>query len=332
MLATGIYGTDLVGVEGNYDDVNRLCTELCAERELGVREHQPAPVLRRGLQDARLRDRRAARLGAARPLRRADRLRLAVHEDRQGLQEWIELGLRRGRAAGDERRPGRGLRAGRAARSPPATTSAGRSSRTRSPSRWRSATRPTAPTRSTSRAAPAARSTPSPTRRSGAGIACSPRRRASSPRPPAASRPPCSRKLAERGDIDPDERVVVVHHRRGPEDARCGPRHVRDATTIEPTLDAFEAAAPAERSSRLMAVMVKIPTQLRAAAGGESEAEVEGATVRRCSTACSTASTSCASGSPTTTARCGASSTSTSPGEDIRFLDGLATPVADGAR
>jgi threonine synthase len=33
VLATGIYGTNLVGVEGNYDDVNRLCTELCAERD-----------------------------------------------------------------------------------------------------------------------------------------------------------------------------------------------------------------------------------------------------------------------------------------------------------
>jgi threonine synthase len=33
VLATGIYGTKLVGVEGSYDDVNRLCTELCAERE-----------------------------------------------------------------------------------------------------------------------------------------------------------------------------------------------------------------------------------------------------------------------------------------------------------
>ncbi len=33
ILATGVYGTKLVGVEGNYDDVNRLCTELCAERD-----------------------------------------------------------------------------------------------------------------------------------------------------------------------------------------------------------------------------------------------------------------------------------------------------------
>jgi len=33
VLATGVYGTRLVAVEGSYDDVNRLCTELCAERE-----------------------------------------------------------------------------------------------------------------------------------------------------------------------------------------------------------------------------------------------------------------------------------------------------------
>ena len=33
ILATGVYGTKVVGVEGNYDDVNRLCTELCAERD-----------------------------------------------------------------------------------------------------------------------------------------------------------------------------------------------------------------------------------------------------------------------------------------------------------
>jgi threonine synthase len=33
VLATGVYGTKLVAVEGSYDDVNRLCTELCAEHE-----------------------------------------------------------------------------------------------------------------------------------------------------------------------------------------------------------------------------------------------------------------------------------------------------------
>src|ERR1700684_1069776 len=33
VLATGVYGTNLGGVRGNYDAVNRLCTELCAERD-----------------------------------------------------------------------------------------------------------------------------------------------------------------------------------------------------------------------------------------------------------------------------------------------------------
>jgi threonine synthase len=32
LLATGVYGTRLVGVEGTYDDVNRLCTELAQTR------------------------------------------------------------------------------------------------------------------------------------------------------------------------------------------------------------------------------------------------------------------------------------------------------------
>jgi threonine synthase len=32
LLATGVYGTRLVGVRGSYDDVNRLCTQLSAER------------------------------------------------------------------------------------------------------------------------------------------------------------------------------------------------------------------------------------------------------------------------------------------------------------
>src|ERR671935_680427 len=32
LLATGVYGTHLVGVRGTYDDVNRLCTQLCETR------------------------------------------------------------------------------------------------------------------------------------------------------------------------------------------------------------------------------------------------------------------------------------------------------------
>ena len=51
---------------------------------LGVRQRQRPPVLRRGLQDAGLRDRRAARLAAARPGRHPGRVRLPADQDRQG--------------------------------------------------------------------------------------------------------------------------------------------------------------------------------------------------------------------------------------------------------
>src|SRR4029078_6169555 len=33
ILAPGVYGTTLVKSKGNYDDVNRLCTELSGERD-----------------------------------------------------------------------------------------------------------------------------------------------------------------------------------------------------------------------------------------------------------------------------------------------------------
>src|SRR3954471_9568486 len=33
VLATGVYGTNLIKVRGNYDDVNRLCTELSGEKD-----------------------------------------------------------------------------------------------------------------------------------------------------------------------------------------------------------------------------------------------------------------------------------------------------------
>ncbi len=53
---------------------------------LGVRERQRPAVLRRGLQDAGVRGRRAARLAAAGPGGDPGRLRLAAHQGRQGLR------------------------------------------------------------------------------------------------------------------------------------------------------------------------------------------------------------------------------------------------------
>ena len=100
ILATGIYGTKLVKVKGNYDDVNRLCTELSGERDWAFVNVNVRPYYAEGSKTLGLRDRRAARLGGARPRRGADRLGLALHEDRQGLP-----GLPRPRPRERARRP-----------------------------------------------------------------------------------------------------------------------------------------------------------------------------------------------------------------------------------
>ena len=153
---------------------------------VGVRQRQPAALLLRGLEDARLRDRRAARLVAARPGRLPDRLRLAVHEDRQGVRSVAGARPGRGRAAGLQRRPGGGLqprrhrvRRGLGGLQAAATGDDRQEPRDRQPRRRRLRARPGAANRE-------ARSTRSPTTRSATASACWPRRPASSPRRPAA--------------------------------------------------------------------------------------------------------------------------------------------------
>ena len=78
---SAIFTDSLVAVNGNYDDVNKLASEIAGEEDgLGVRQRQRPPLLRRGLQDPGLRDRRAARLATARPDRHPGRLRLAADQ------------------------------------------------------------------------------------------------------------------------------------------------------------------------------------------------------------------------------------------------------------
>ena len=74
ILATEAYGAKVVAVKGNYDDVNRLVQRGRRGAPVGVREREHAAVLRGGLEVARVRDRRAARLAPARPRGRADRV------------------------------------------------------------------------------------------------------------------------------------------------------------------------------------------------------------------------------------------------------------------
>jgi molybdopterin synthase sulfur carrier subunit len=80
-----------------------------------------------------------------------------------------------------------------------------------------------------------------------------------------------------------------------------------------------------------MGAVVKIPTQLRAAAGGEAEAEIDGATVQEVLDGLFDrfgelrARISDEDGSLRRFVNVYVA------GEDIRFLDGMETPVADGA-
>lgn len=80
-----------------------------------------------------------------------------------------------------------------------------------------------------------------------------------------------------------------------------------------------------------MTVVVKIPTQLRAAAGGEAEATVEGTTVREVLEGLFARHEELRARIADDNGSLRRFVNVYLAGEDIRFLDGLATPVADGA-
>jgi threonine synthase len=98
ILATGVYGTNLVGVDGNYDDVNRLCTELCAEREWAFVNINLRPYYAEGSKTLAFEI--AEQLGWELP----DRCVVPVASGSlftkiaKGFEEWTELGLISGQA------------------------------------------------------------------------------------------------------------------------------------------------------------------------------------------------------------------------------------------
>src|SRR5919108_3277633 len=93
VLATGVYGTRLVGVRGTYDDVNRLCTQLAAERDWAFVNVNVRPYYAEGSKT--LGYEIAEQLGFGLP----DRVIAPVASGSlftkiaRGLEEWIELGL-----------------------------------------------------------------------------------------------------------------------------------------------------------------------------------------------------------------------------------------------
>ena len=93
LLATGIYGTKLVGVKGTYDDVNRLCTELAQTRPWAFVNVNLRPYYAEGSKT--LAYETIEQLGWKLP----DRIVCPIASGSlftklgRGITEWLELGL-----------------------------------------------------------------------------------------------------------------------------------------------------------------------------------------------------------------------------------------------
>ena len=189
LLATDVYGTTLVGVDGDLRRRQPALHRARRERGWAFVNVNLRPYYAEGSKT--LAYETAEQLGWRLPDkdRLPDRVGLAVHEDRPRLRRVARARAGRGRPAGLPRRPGGRLRPGRDRVRRRDMTSAARSRPTRSRRAWRSGPR-RRPLRARS-GAPHRRlgRRRSPTTRSAPGSACSPRPPGSSPRPPAASPP-----------------------------------------------------------------------------------------------------------------------------------------------
>src|SRR5204863_7824257 len=96
ILATGVYGTNVVAVRGNYDDVNRLCTELSGEHEWAFVNINMRPYYAEGSKTLAFET--AEQLGFELP----DRVVAPIASGSlftkiaRGFEEWLELGLLQG--------------------------------------------------------------------------------------------------------------------------------------------------------------------------------------------------------------------------------------------
>jgi threonine synthase len=93
VLATGVYGTELVAVEGSYDDVNRLCTQLAGDRDWAFVNVNVRPYYAEGSKTIAFEI--AEQLGFQLP----DRVIAPVASGSlftkiaRGFQEWLDVGL-----------------------------------------------------------------------------------------------------------------------------------------------------------------------------------------------------------------------------------------------
>jgi threonine synthase len=97
ILATGVYGTNLVAVRGNYDAVNRLCTEISGEREWAFVNINMRPYYAEGSKTLAFET--VEQLGFELP----DRVVCPIASGSlftkiaAGFEEWLELGLVEGK-------------------------------------------------------------------------------------------------------------------------------------------------------------------------------------------------------------------------------------------
>ena len=221
-------GPTLVGVEGNYDDVNRLCTELAQERGWAFVNVNLRPYYAEGSKT--LAYEIAEQLGWRLP----DRVVCPIASGSlftkigRGFDEWLDLGLIEGELPGFHGAQAAGLRPGRdRVRRRPRRLPAGQAGHDRQEPRDRR------PGRRPLRARPRARD-----RRLGRG---GHRRRDPRRHPPARGddrdlhRDRRRRHDRDAGEARRGRRARLrrpgrrLHHRRGPEDARRRPRGLRDA-------------------------------------------------------------------------------------------------------
>jgi len=93
VLATGVYGTNLIAVNGTYDDVNRLCTEVSAERDWAFVNINVRPYYAEGSKTLAFET--IEQLGFELP----DRVVCPIASGSlftkiaRGVEEWLEVGL-----------------------------------------------------------------------------------------------------------------------------------------------------------------------------------------------------------------------------------------------
>ena len=271
---------------------------------MGVRQREPAPLLRRGLEDARVRDDRAARVGAAGQDRRPDRVGFDVHPSvGRGISGLARAGPGRGRAAHLQRRPGarllpvaKAFEDGTDVCKPQKPDTIAKSLAIGDP-----ADGPYALDLARTTGGSIDSVTDEEIR---AGVGLLAETTGIFTETAGGVTVGVLAKLAERGDIDAGERVVVYITGGGAEDSRRQPRvvpHARDRAHGRRLRTRVRGRGASSKDPvGMSSVTVKIPAQLRAATGGEGELEVEGGASGRRSTPSSTSTTACASASPRT--------------------------------